>query len=120
MKCFHAFWKVPRRISKTQALIITYHIDIILFQLVKSPQKSLLLPSYTHIPSQTKALPFAAEVQSSGQTYNQQTDTEDGDKYLLFCHWLNDELRVATPGAVVALLTPAAQRDESCMITPDD
>lgn len=47
-------------------------------------------------------IPFAAEVQSSSQTYNQQSHTENGDNYLLFSHWLNKELRVATPGAVEA------------------
>ena len=80
--------------------------------------------THTHTHSHTvvslKALPFAAEVQSSGQAYNQQTHTENGHNYLLLSHWLNDELRVATPGAVVAPLTPAAQRDASFVTTQDD
>ncbi len=71
----------------------------------------------THMHLQTKASPFAAEVQSSRQTYDQQTHTENSHNYLLFSHWLNDELRVATPGAIEAPLTPATQRDESFMIT---
>lgn len=52
-------------------------------------------------------IPFAAEVQSSRQTYDQQTHTENGDNYLLFPHRLNDELRDATPGAIEAPLTLA-------------
>lgn len=52
-------------------------------------------------------IPFAAEVESSSQTYNQQTHTENGHNNLLFSHWLNNELRVATPGAVEAPLTLA-------------
>lgn len=52
-------------------------------------------------------IPFAAEVESSSQTYNQQTHTENGDNNLLFSHGLNNELRVATPGAVEASLTLA-------------
>lgn len=67
-----------------------------------------------------QALPFAAEVQSSRQTYDQQTHTENSDNYLLFSHWLNDELRLATPGAIEAPLTPATQRDESLVIMCDD
>lgn len=52
-------------------------------------------------------IPFAAEVQSSRQTYNQQTHTEHSDNYLLFSHWLDDEFRVATPGAIEAPVTLA-------------
>lgn len=52
-------------------------------------------------------IPFAEEVQSSSQTYNQQTHTENSDNYLLFYHWLNDKFCLATPVAVETLLTLA-------------
>jgi len=61
-------------------------------------------------------LPFAEEVQHSSQTYYQQTHTENDEDYLLFAHWLKNELWGATPGASEALLTTATQTEESYII----
>lgn len=52
-------------------------------------------------------IPFAAEVQKSGQTYNQQTHTENDENYLLFSHWLMDELHFVTPDAIESVITLA-------------